>query len=55
MLCGADVSLEVDFSDVETVAQEISERAPGEGNAAERPSIAEMANLGDDPALPEVG
>ena len=54
MLCRADLTLEIDFSDVETVPQEISERASGEGNAANGPSIREMADFGDDAALPKV-
>ena len=40
MLCGADLALEVDLADVEPVAQEIGERASGEGDAADGPSIA---------------
>ena len=35
MLCGADLAFEDDLSDIEPVAQEISERASGEGNAAD--------------------
>src|ERR1700722_7130277 len=54
MLCGADFALEVDLANVEPVVQEIGERASGEGNAADGPSIAEMADLGDDAALPKI-
>src|SRR5262249_11085967 len=39
MICAADLALEVDRADVEAVAQEISERPSGEGDAANGPSI----------------
>jgi hypothetical protein len=54
MLCGADLAFEDDLSDIEPVAQEISEWASGEGNTANGPSIREMADFGDDAALPKV-
>src|SRR5271154_112546 len=55
MLPRADLAPELDFADVEPVAQEIGERASGEGDAADGPPIREMASSGDDPALPKVG
>jgi hypothetical protein len=54
MFCGADLALEHDLADVEPVAQKIGERASGEGDAADGPSIREMADLGDDAALPGI-
>ena len=43
MLCWTDLALEDDLADIEPVAQEIGERASGEGDAADGPPIREMA------------
>jgi hypothetical protein len=40
---------------IEPVAQEIGERASGEGDTADGPPIRELADFGDDAALPKVG
>jgi hypothetical protein len=45
---------ELHFADVEPVAQEIGERASGEGDTANGPLIRELADFGDDSALPKV-
>src|SRR5277367_2710020 len=55
MLCWTGPAPEDDLADVELVAQEIGERASGEGDAANGPPIRELADFGDDPALPKVG
>ena len=55
MFSRTDLALEVDFADVEPVAQEIGKRASGEGDAADGPPIREVADFGDDPTLPKVG
>jgi len=55
MLCWTDLAPEDDLADIEPVAQEIGERASGEGDAAVGPPIREMTSSGDDPALPKVG
>ena len=55
MLSWADLAPEDHFADVEPVAQEIGERASGEGDAANGPPIRELADFGDDAALPKVG
>jgi hypothetical protein len=54
MLARADLALEADLADVEAIAQEIGERASGEGDAADGAPIGEMADLGDDPVLTKV-
>src|SRR5215475_12211081 len=52
MLARADHTLEVDFADIEPVPQQIGERTSGEGDAAYRPPIREVADFGNDPPLP---
>jgi hypothetical protein len=49
MLRPTDLAPEDHFADVEPVAQEIGERASGEGDAADGPPIREMADLGTMP------
>src|SRR6266576_643854 len=53
MLCWIYLAPEDDLADIEPVAQEIGERASGEGDATNGPPIREMASSGDDPALPK--
>ena len=55
MLARADLAPEDHFAYIEPVAQEIGERASGEGNAANRPPIRERADFGEDAALAKVG
>jgi hypothetical protein len=55
MLPRANLAPEDHFADVEPVAQEVGQLASGEGDAADGPPIRELADFGDDPALPEVG
>jgi hypothetical protein len=55
MLGWTDLIPENDLADVEPVAQEIGERASGEGDTTDGPPIRKLADFGDDPALPEVG
>src|SRR5271156_4161649 len=55
MLCWTDLVLEYHLADIEPVAQEIGERASGEGDATDGPPVREMADFADDPALPKVG
>jgi hypothetical protein len=55
LLCWTDLAPESNLADVEPVAQEIGERASGEGDTADGPPIRERAYSGNDPALPKVG
>jgi hypothetical protein len=55
MLARADLTLEDDFADVEPLAQEVGEGPSCDGDPANGPPIREVADFGDDSALPLVG
>src|SRR5437588_11938553 len=55
LLAGEDLALEHDLADIEPIAQEVGERAAGEGDSANRAPALEQSHLGDNSSLAEVG